>query len=154
MTANRSAGVLVYKKQDGRLFVFLVHPGGPFWAKKDLGVWSIPKGEIDDDEDALSAARREFAEETGQAVDGDFRELTPCRQKGGKIVQAWAVEGEVSEAIVSNSFDMEWPPKSGRKQSFPEVDRAAWCSLGEARRRINSGQVPLLDELARMVESD
>ncbi len=154
MTAHRSAGVLVYKKQDGQLFVFLVHPGGPFWAKKDLGVWSIPKGEIDGDEDALSAARREFTEETGQTVAGDFRALTPCRQKGGKIVQAWAVAGAVSEAIVSNSFVMEWPPKSGRKQSFPEVDRGAWLTLDEARRRINPGQVPLLDELARMVGSD
>ena len=148
MTANRSAGLLAYKKQDGQLFVFLVHPGGPFWAKKDLGAWSIPKGELDEGEDALSAARREFAEETGQTMDGEFRELTPCRQKGGKTVLAWAVEGEVSTAIVSNTFEMEWPPRSGRKQSFPEVDRAAWFNLDEARQRINPGQISLLNELA------
>lgn len=152
MTANRSAGLLVYKLTDG-LSVFLVHPGGPFWAKKDLGAWSIPKGELGDGEDALSTARREFAEETGQTMDGRFRELTPCRQKGGKTVIAWAVEGEADEAIVSNSFEMEWPPKSGRKQAFPEVDRAAWFTLEEARRRINPGQVPLLDELARLLDA-
>lgn len=154
MTANRSAGLLVYKQMDGHLSVFLVHPGGPFWAKKDLGVWSIPKGELDEGEDALSAARREFAEETGQTMDGQFRELTACRQKGGKTVLAWAIEGEADEAVVSNSFEMEWPPKSGRRQAFPEVDRAAWFTLEEARQRINPGQIPLLDELVRLAGVD
>lgn len=150
MTKNQSAGLLVYKKMNGQLFVFLVHPGGPFWAKKDLGAWSIPKGEFAEDEDALAAARREFTEETGQAVTGQFRALTPCKQKGGKTVLAWAVEGEADEAIVSNTFEMEWPPKSGKKQRFPEVDRATWLTLEEARTRINSGQLPLLEELAKL----
>lgn len=151
MKANRSAGLLVYRVREGRLWVFLVHPGGPFWAKKDLGAWSIPKGELDEGEDALAAARREFTEETGQTVAGEFRELTACRQKGGKTVLAWAVEGEADEHVVSNTFEMEWPPKSGRRQSFPEVDRGAWFALDEARQRINPGQLPLLDELARLV---
>jgi predicted NUDIX family NTP pyrophosphohydrolase len=154
MTKNQSAGLLVYKKAAGRLLVFLVHPGGPFWAKKDLGAWSIPKGELAEGEDALAAARREFSEETGQSVDGDFRELTPCRQKGGKIVRAWALEGDADEAVISNMFEMEWPPKSGRRQSFPEVDRAAWFTLDEARTRINPGQLPILDELAGLTGAD
>lgn len=149
---KQSAGLLVYKKADGRVFVFLVHPGGPFWAKKDLGAWSIPKGEIGDDEEALTAARREFTEETGQSVDGDFRKLSPCRQKGGKIVLAWAVEGDADAAIVSNTFDMEWPPRSGRTQTFPEVDRAAWFAIDDARDRINPGQRPLLDELMGLLK--
>lgn len=151
--AKQSAGLLIYKRSDGRLFVFLVHPGGPFWAKKDTGAWSIPKGEFDDDEDALTAARREFTEETGQTVNGDFRELRPCRQKGGKIVRAWAIEADVSETVVSNMFEMEWPPRSGRKQTFPEVDRGGWFEIGEARSRINPGQLPLLDELADFLSS-
>ena len=150
MTKNQSAGLLVYKKMDGQLLVFLVHPGGPFWTKKDLGAWSIPKGEFAENEDALAAARREFTEETGQAVTGRFRALTPCKQKGGKTVLAWAVEGEADETIVSNTFEMEWPPKSGKKQHFPEVDRAAWFTLEEARKRINPGQLPLLEELANL----
>ena len=146
--AKQSAGLVIYKQTDERLFVFLVHPGGPFWAKRDLGAWSIPKGEFDEGEGGLTAARREFTEETGQTVNGDFRELTPCRQKGGKTVHAWAIEADASEAVVSNMFEMEWPPKSGRKQLFPEIDRAAWFEIGEARTRINPGQLPLLDELA------
>ena len=154
MTKNQSAGLLVYKKATGGLLVFLVHPGGPFWAKKDLGAWSIPKGELAEGEDALAAARREFSEETGQSVDGDFRELTPCRQKGGKIVRAWALEGDADEAVISNMFEMEWPPKSGRRQSFPEVDRAAWFTLDEARTRVNPGQLPILDELAGLTGAD
>ena len=153
MTKKQSAGLLVYKKVDGRLRIFLVHPGGPFWAKKDMGAWTIPKGEFADDEDALVAARREFTEETGQTVDGPFREVTPCRQKGGKIVRAWAVEGEANEAIVSNTFEIEWPPKSGRRQSFPEVDRASWFDIDDARQRINQGQRPFLDELAGLLDA-
>ena len=145
--ARQSAGLVIYKQDNGRLFVFLVHPGGPFWAKRDLGAWSIPKGEFDQGEDGLTAARREFTEETGRSVSGDFHELAPCRQRGGKIVHAWAIEADVSETVVSNMFEMEWPPKSGRKQTFPEVDRGAWFEIGEARSRINPGQMPLLDEL-------
>jgi predicted NUDIX family NTP pyrophosphohydrolase len=148
---KQSAGVLAYKTVEGRLLVFLVHPGGPFWAKKDIGAWSIPKGEFADDEDGLIAARREFAEETGQTVDGPFHELTPCRQKAGKLIRAWAVESEVDENVTSNEFEMEWPPRSGKKQMFPEVDRAAWFTLDEARERINPGQRPLLDELANLM---
>lgn len=151
--AQRSAGLLIYKHADGQVFVFLVHPGGPFWAKKDLGAWSVPKGEIGDTEDGLAAALREFAEETGQTVSGDFRKLTPCRQKSGKIVEAWAIEADVKEAIVSNTFEMEWPPKSGRRESFPEVDRAAWFPIGEARKQINPGQLPLLEELAAFLRN-
>lgn len=144
---KQSAGILAYKEVGGRVLVFLVHPGGPFWAKKDLGAWSIPKGEFTDDEDGLTAARREFAEETGQIVEGRFHQLGPCRQKGGKTIHAWAVESDLDEAVTSNVFEMEWPPRSGRKQMFPEVDRAAWFALDDARTRINAGQLPLLDEL-------
>jgi predicted NUDIX family NTP pyrophosphohydrolase len=129
--------------------VFLVHPGGPFWAKKDQGAWSIPKGEFEAGEDALATARREFEEETGQAIEGKFIALTPCRQRSGKIVHAWAVEADLdADAIRSNTFEIEWPPRSGRKQAFPEVDRAAWFDLDEARARMLPGQVPMLDELA------
>ncbi len=148
---KQSAGVLAYKNVDGHVLVYLVHPGGPFWAKKDIGAWSIPKGEFADDEDGLAAARREFAEETGQTVDGLFRELTSCRQKSGKVIHAWAVESDVDETVTSNEFEMEWPPKSGKKQMFPEVDRAAWFALDEARERINPGQRPLLEELERLL---
>jgi predicted NUDIX family NTP pyrophosphohydrolase len=147
--AKESAGLLVYKIVAGRLFVFLAHPGGPFWAKKDLGAWSIPKGELDAGEDPLTAARREFREEIGQAVTGTFAPLKLCRQPGGKTVHAWTVEADVDETqVASNDFEIEWPPRSGRRQWFPEVDRAAWFDLDEARRRIMSGQLPLLNELA------
>ena len=149
--AKRSAGLLMYRKRDGVLEVFLVHPGGPFWARKDLGTWSIPKGEFDESEDGLAAAKREFLEEVGQKIEGRaFLALTPARQKGGKVVYAWAVQGEVDEAAVtSNEFEMEWPPKSGRTGRFPEVDRGQWFSVAEARRKLVSGQVPIVDELAR-----
>lgn len=146
---KRSAALLVYRHGQDGIQVFLVHPGGPFWAKKDLGAWSIPKGEFDEAEDGLAAAKREFFEEVGQRVDGDFIALTPVKQKGGKIVHTWAVKGEVDEAaITSNEFEMEWPPRSGRKARFPEVDRGQWFSIAEARRRLLSSQVPILDELA------
>jgi predicted NUDIX family NTP pyrophosphohydrolase len=146
----RSAGILVYRRQGADLEVFLVHSGGPFWAKKDLAAWSIPKGEFGDDEDPLAAALREFSEETGQTIDGEFLPLTPVKQKSRKLVHAFAVAGEVDpDRIVSNEFELEWPPRSGRVQRFPEVDRAAWFPLDEARRRIHRGLVPLLDELAR-----
>lgn len=144
-----SAGLLLYRRRDGALEVFLVHPGGPFWARKDAGAWSIPKGEIDPTEEPLAAARREFREETGLPAEGHFRPLAPITQAGGKVVQAWAVEGDLDPAALqSNTFDIEWPPRSGRRQSFPEVDRAAWFPLEVARQKINPAQVALLDELA------
>ena len=147
---KQSAGLLVYKRDGGRLLVFLVHPGGPFWAGKDAGAWSIPKGEPDGGEADLAAARREFEEETGQQIDGEFVALTPVRQPGGKIVRAWAVAGEIdADHIESNTCEIVWPPRSGRRIMIPEVDRAAWFTLEEAHTRVNKAQVPLLDELAQ-----
>jgi predicted NUDIX family NTP pyrophosphohydrolase len=147
--AKTSAGLLVFRRGGGRIEVLLVHPGGPFWKNKDDGAWSIPKGEYDPGEDPLSAARREFEEETGIAPAGEFLALREVRQAGGKVVRAWALEADYDcAAMRSNTFEMEWPPRSGRKQSFPEVDRAAWFALDEARVKILSGQVPLLEELA------
>jgi len=145
-----SAGLLLYRVPPQGPEVFLVHPGGPFWRNKDWGAWTIPKGEIEPGEDPLAAARREFAEETGHVAAGEFMPLPECRQAGGKIVQAWAVMMATLDpaAIRSNSVTLEWPPRSGRRQSFPEVDRALWFGLDEARRRINRGQVPLLGALA------
>lgn len=141
----------MYRRRGGRLEVFLVHPGGPFWARKDEGAWSIPKGEYADDEEPLAAARREFAEETGLAPPGgpdDCVPLAPRRQPGGKRVHAWAVEGDCDpEAVRSNTFEMEWPPRSGKRRAFPEVDRAGWFDLPAARRKLGKGQRPLLDEL-------
>ena len=149
---KNSAGLLLYRFRGGNLEVFLVHPGGPFWAKKDLGVWSIPKGEMDEGEELLDAARREFEEETGFRPEGIFREMTPVTQRSGKIVHAWAVEGDCdSTAIQSNTFTLEWPPRSGRQQEFPEVDRAGWFDLDTAREKILDGQRGLLDELRSLV---
>ena len=148
MPAKKSAGILIFRRTP-ELEVFLVHPGGPFWAKKDLGSWSLPKGEFEDDEDPLDAARRELAEETGFTVDGRFIALTPLRQKSGKTIFAWAVEGDCDPSqLRSNLFTMEWPPRSGRRQEFPEVDRGAWFTMAEAQRRIVAGQASFLDELA------
>jgi len=131
--------------------VLLVHPGGPIWAKRDAGAWSIPKGEPEAGEDALTAARREFAEELGRGVDGTFIPLSPVRQPGGKVVHAWAVEADFdTSSIASNTFSMEWPPRSGRQQVFPEIDRAEWFPLDVARQKILAGQTPLLDELTRL----
>lgn len=145
---KRSAALLVYRRTGSGIDVFLVHPGGPFWAKRDLGAWSIPKGEFGEDEDGLAAARREFFEEVGQTVDGKFIALTPVKQRGGKVVHAWAVEGEVDEtAVKSNAFEMEWPPRSGRMARFPEVDRGQWFPVAEALRRILPSQAPILEEL-------
>ena len=150
--AKRSAGILMYRRREGELQVFLGHPGGPFWSRKDAGAWSIPKGEIDEGEDPLAAAKREFAEETGLRPDGELVALAPIRQKGGKVVLAWAIEGDCdARAIKSNIFSMEWPPKSGKMAEFPEIDRAEWFSLDEARRRINPGQLPLIEELQKNV---
>ena len=149
---RRSAGILLHRRREGRLEVLLVHPGGPFWANRDEGAWTIPKGEYDEGEDALDAARREFTEETGFAVEGPFRELAPVRQRSGKVVRAWAVEGDCDVAAIrSNTFSMEWPPRSGRTAEFPEVDRGQWFSIEEARVKILAAQAPLLDELARRV---
>lgn len=151
--ARTSAGILMYRSQGRQLQVFLVHPGGPLWAKKDIGAWSIPKGEIDLEEDSLSAAKREFEEETGFKVSGKFIPLVPVKLKSGKVVQAWAVKGDCDpEAIRSNTFLMEWPPKTNRQQEFPEIDRAAWFGVEEAKEKINKGQVPFLHQLGRILE--
>ena len=132
--------------------VLLVHPGGPLWARRDEGAWSIPKGEPEAGEDPLTAARREFAEELGRSVDGTFILLTPVRQAGGKVVHAWALESDFDpSSIRSSTFSMEWPPRSGRQQAFPEIDRAEWFPLDVGRRKILAGQAPLLDELTRLV---
>ena len=151
MVSRRSAGLLLYREGDGGLEVLLVHPGGPYWKNKDDGAWSIPKGEYDDFEDPLAAARREFEEETGVVPNGEFLPLQPVRQPGGKIVHAWAVRGDFDPATLrSNTFTMEWPPRSGRQQEFPEVDRAAWWPVEQARRKILTGQAPLLAQLERV----
>jgi predicted NUDIX family NTP pyrophosphohydrolase len=146
-----SAGLLLYRDAAGRLEVLLVHPGGPFWAKKDAGAWSIPKGEIGAGEDPLAAAKREFEEETGTRPPGEAIALPPRRQAGGKLVHAWAVRGDLDPAALkSTTFTLEWPPRSGRRQEFPEVDRAAWFTLDEARDKILKSQAPFLDDLERI----
>ena len=156
--AKRSSGILLFRHTSA-LEVLLVHPGGPFWAKKDLGAWSIPKGEHDDAEEALAAALREFEEELGSPPtpmpeEGELTDLGSVRQKSGKVVQAWALEGDLdADAIRSNTFTMQWPPRSGRQSEFPEVDRAAWFALDEARKRINPAQAAFLDRLAERFES-
>jgi predicted NUDIX family NTP pyrophosphohydrolase len=150
--AKRSAGLLMYRWRNGQLEVFLVHPGGPFWAKKDLGAWSISKGEYIEGELALDAARREFQEETGFAAQGSFLELGAVQQAGGKLVSAWAFEGDCDPGeLVSNCCQVEWPPRSGRMIEIPEVDRGGWFSLGAARERILKSQAPFLDRLSRML---
>lgn len=146
--AKKSAGLLLYRKGPSSIEVFLVHPGGPFWARKDDGAWSIPKGLYEEDEHALDAARREFAEETGIAVGGPFVELGEFKQPSGKIISAWAVEFDCDAgAITSNSFSLEWPPKSGNLQEFPEVDRAGWFSPEDAFQKILKGQRPIIERL-------
>jgi len=152
---QKSAGILLYKIENKILKIFLVHPGGPFWAKKDDGAWSIPKGEFDDGEDPLGAAKREFEEETGIKISGEFLELNPIKQKSGKIVYAWAVEGDVDVSkIKSNEFEIEWPPKSGKMKSFPEIDKAAWFNSNEARKKIIEAQSSLIRELETMFKND
>jgi predicted NUDIX family NTP pyrophosphohydrolase len=147
---GRSAGLLLYRRGAGGLEVLLVHPGGPFWARRDHGAWSIPKGEYDDGEAPQAAARREFAEELGTPPpDGEARDLGEVRQRAGKLVRAWALAGDLdAERITSNTFEIEWPPRSGQTREFPEVDRAQWFELAEARRRINPAQAGFLDRLA------
>ena len=147
--ARISAGLLLYRDGPRGLEVLLVHPGGPFFAKRDLGAWSIPKGEVEEGEDLLAAARRELVEETGFAADGPATPLGEIRQKGGKIVHAWAVRGDADpDRLRSNLFELEWPRGSGRKRTFPEVDRAAWFSLDAARERLLPAQVQFLERLA------
>jgi predicted NUDIX family NTP pyrophosphohydrolase len=152
MTSKQSAGILLYRLKTGVLEVFLAHPGGPFWKNRDAGSWTIPKGEFLDDEPALDAAIREFKEETGFTLKGPFTALSPIRQKGGKRVFAWASPGDlVPAAIRSNTFEMEWPPKSGRMRAFPEIDKAGWFTLDQARKIINPAQTGFLDELEETV---
>lgn len=149
---KKSAGLLLFRDAAGRLEVLLVHPGGPFWAKKDAGAWSIPKGAIEEGEDPLAAALREFEEETGTRPTGEAMALQSRRQPGGKLVLAWAMRGDFDPATATSStFSMEWPPRSGRRQEFPEVDRAAWFTLHEAREKILKGQAPFLDDLGRIL---
>lgn len=151
----RSAGIVLHRGAPGSLEVLLVHPGGPLWARRDAGSWSIPKGEPEAEEDPLSAARREFEEELGaRAPDGPADDLGEVRQKSGKLVRAWALAGELDVgSVVSNTFALEWPPRSGRMADFPEVDRAEWFSLELAREKINPAQVPLLDRLEQKMGS-
>jgi predicted NUDIX family NTP pyrophosphohydrolase len=150
---TNSAGILVYRRRPSRLEVFLVHPGGPFWAKKDAGAWSIPKGEFAGAENALDAARREFTEETGQTISGEFLALTPAKQKSRKIVHAFAVDGDIdADNIVSNEFELEWPPRSGVMQRFPEIDRGAWFAIADAKKRVHAGLMPILEELERLLD--
>ncbi len=152
-TAKQSAGLVLYRLGSaGEVEVLLVHPGGPFWARKDLGAWSIPKGELTPGEEPLAAACRELEEETGFRAAPPFLPLQPVEQRGGKTVLAWAVAGDADPAaLVSNTFALEWPPRSGRMQTFPEVDRAAWYPLAEAREKLLAGQRPLLDQLAALL---
>jgi predicted NUDIX family NTP pyrophosphohydrolase len=155
----RSAGILLFRRGGEALEVLLVHPGGPFWAKKDLGAWSIPKGEHDEGEDAQACALREFEEELGSPptpapAPGELDDLGEVRQKAGKIVQAWALEGDLDPAAIrSNTFTLEWPPRSGQMRTFPEVDRAEWFALDAARERINPAQAAFLERLSARYES-
>jgi predicted NUDIX family NTP pyrophosphohydrolase len=151
--AKQSAGILLYRLVDGAPEVLLVHPGGPVWAGRDAGSWSIPKGEHGDDEDPQACARREFEEETGTRLpDEALAELGTVRQKSGKVVSAWAAEGDLdADAIESNTFELEWPPRSGRVQTFPEVDRAGWFGVESARKKLNPAQVAFLDRLLALL---
>lgn len=149
----KSAGILLYRIKDGRPEFFLVHPGGPFWAKKDLGAWSIPKGEFNEDEQPLDAAIREFSEETGQQIKGNFISLTPVKLKSGKIIHAYALEHDFDPSTLrSNTFTLEWPPKSGKEREFPETDRGEWFDLATSKIKLNSSQVNLVEELADLVK--
>ena len=151
---KRSAGIVVFKRKDARLEVLLVHPGGPLWKNKDTGAWSIPKGEPEEGEELLSAAQRELREEIGLEPKGDFKDLGSIQQKGGKTVHAWAfeVDADMVVAQVSNSFELEWPPRSGKRQTFPEIDRAEFFSLEEAAIRINQAQRAFLERLSMRMQ--
>ena len=150
---KKSAGLLMYRRRHGVLEVFLVHPGGPFWQKKDVGSWSIPKGEYTTEEDLLEVAKREFQEETGFKASGEFVLLTSRKQPSGKIITAWAFEGDCDPSTIeSNTFSMEWPPRSGKREEFPEVDRASWFSIPDAKKKIIAGQLGFVDELVRILK--
>lgn len=150
--AKQSAGILLYRKVHKTMEVFLVFPGGPFFSGKDAGHWTIPKGEFTDEEEPLAAAIREIEEETGFRPQGAFVPLQPIKQKGGKIVHCWALEHDLdATTIISNTFELEWPPKSGRKKTFPEIARADWFTIQTAKGKINERQVPLLEELQQMI---
>jgi predicted NUDIX family NTP pyrophosphohydrolase len=152
VAGKQSAGLILYRRHQDAWQIFLVHPGGPYWKAKDRGAWSIPKGEFQAGEDPLAAASREFTEEMGLAVAGPFVPLTPVKQPGGKTVHAWAVEGDCDPAATrSNTFSMEWPPRSGRQREFPEIDRAEWFGLEEAEGRISKGQRGFLDQLRALL---
>jgi predicted NUDIX family NTP pyrophosphohydrolase len=155
-SARRSAGILLHRRRGGELEVLLVHPGGPAWARRDIGAWSIPKGEYEPEEEPLAAARREFAEELGKPPpDGDVVELGEVRQKSGKLVRAWSIEGDFdASSIISNTFPFQWPPRSGKWIQIPEVDRAEWFGLDEAREKINAAQVALLDRLVKREDGE
>ncbi len=151
---KQSAGLLMYRVRNGRPEFLLVHPGGPFWKKKDAGAWTIPKGEIEPGEDALQSAQREFAEELGFKPQGDFIALPAVKQKSGKLVLAWAFQGDCDPASCkSNTFSLEWPPRSGRIQEFPEIDRAGFFAASEAREKINPAQVPLLEAVDKLLSN-
>lgn len=153
--AKMSAGIVLYRFRDEQLQVFLVHPGGPFWSKKDTGVWSIPKGEYTDDEDAFKAAKREFREETGYEAEGNFIQLASIKQPGGKTVSAWAFEGDCDAGkIKSNTFSMEWPPRSGKQAEFPEVDRAQWFPIETAKIKLLKGQAGFIGQLCEALGYD
>jgi predicted NUDIX family NTP pyrophosphohydrolase len=153
MSKKKSAGLLLFRETVAGVEVLLVHPGGPFWARTDDGSWSIPKGEFAEDEEPLSAAKREFEEETGVPPAGDFLRLEPLRQPSGKVVFAWALSSDFDPtSLKSNMYSMEWPPKAGHQQEFPEVDRAAWFEVHSARRKILKGQAPFLDQLLERVQ--
>lgn len=150
---KQSAGILLYRQADNNVLqVFLVHPGGPFFKNKDAGAWSIPKGEFLDGEEPLAAAKREFEEETGQHISGEFIPIGSVKLKSGKIVHAWAVEGNIDhEAIVSNTFEIEWPPRSGKRVMVPEIDRAGWFDLTLARQKMNEAQAKFIDKLVSLI---
>lgn len=149
---NLSAGILLYRTKEGRTEVFLVHPGGPFFSKKDLGWWTVPKGEVMPSETPFQTARREFEEETGHKPEGPAVELKPIKQKGGKTVRCWAIQGDLDPLrLTSNTFELEWPPKSGKRQKFPEIDKGAWFDLPAAYEKINNMQCSFLDELKEIL---
>lgn len=150
---KQSAGILLYRRRSKLIEVLLAHPGGPFWKNKDNGVWSIPKGEFNKDEEPLKAALREFEEETGMPLNGKMIELKPVKQKSGKLVRAWAIKGNPDiTRFTSNSFSLEWPPKSGRMTEFPEIDRWEWFEMAMARKKILEGQIGILDELMSILK--
>lgn len=147
--AKKSAGILLYRLTNQILEVLIVHPGGPFWAKKDIGAWSVPKGEFGEEENPLDAAKREFEEEMGEQISGDFIEMTPIKQNSGKTVYAFAIERDFDvNKIKSNTFKIEWPPKSGKQQEFPEIDKGEWFDYSTSKQKINEYQAAIIDELA------